>query len=209
MTGMMTIDSDDGGKAMARARRTGLITALLMIALMAGGVAGVLFLRRYDLGWVGALVMSVVLLVATVSLIRAAGRRARTLGCASPAMLRYNRRMILFSMVYMIAFFAATYAYKRLHVTGPGLWIAGLAPSVGVVGMIWAMARLIAEETDEYLRFNLAKQALVATGLVLVISTVWGFLEQFGLLPHVPSWIMLPLFAVMLGVSNLVRWVRS
>ena len=206
---MMTIDSDETGRDLARGRRMAVAMALLMIALIGAGVAGVLVLRRYDLGWAAALVTTILLLGVTVVAMRGASRRARTLGCASPAMLRYNRRMILFSMIYMIAFFAATYAYKRLHITGPGLWIAGLAPSVGVVGMIWSMARLMAEETDEYLRFTLAKQALAATALVLVISTVWGFLEQFGLLPHVPSWIMLPLFAVMLGVSNLLRWVRS
>ncbi len=168
-----------------------------------------LAVRQFDLGWTGAGIVTLVIALATALLMRASERRARAMGCASPAMMRYSRRMLVASMVYMAGFFVAVLAYKRFHVEGPALWLASLAPSVGTLGMIWAMTRLMTEETDEYLRFRLAKSALFATAVLLVLGTVWGFLEQFGLVPHVPSWAVLPIFAIALGFSSYVRWVRT
>lgn len=179
------------------------------IGLVAAGIGSVFVIRRLDLGWGGVAAVMLIIALGTALIMRSAARQARVLGCASPAMTRYNRRMQIFSMLYMAGLFVAVLAYKRFHVEGTALWLAAFLPSIGTLGMIWAMARLMTEETDEYLRFRLAKAALFAIGLVLVITTVWGFLEQFRLVPHVPSWAVLPIFAISLGVANLARWVRQ
>lgn len=179
------------------------------LGLAASGIAAGLLVREFRLGWIGVGIMMLVLMGGIAWLMRFATRRSAELGCASPAMIRYNRRMLLWSMVYMVGFFAGVLAYKRFHVEGPALWAAGLAPSIGVCGMIWSGARLVMEETDEYLRFRLVKQALFALGGILVFGTIWGFFEQFGLVPHIPLWVVVPVFGFMLGLGNCIRWVKA
>jgi hypothetical protein len=71
------------------------------------------------------------------------------------------------------------------------------------------MGRLIIEETDEYLRWKIVAHSLVATGGLLAVTTFWGFLEMFKLVPHVPAWGSLPLFAVLMGLSQALRLVRT
>ena len=92
---------------------------------------------------------------------------------------------------------------------GAALWIAAFASSLGVLGMVWAMARLVIEETDEYLRFRAVKSFLFGMAGLMLIATVWGFLEQFGLVAHVPAWAAMPLFAIIMGIGNCLPGVRS
>ncbi|WP_204271588.1 hypothetical protein, partial [Escherichia coli] len=77
-------------------------------------------------------------------------------------------------------------AYARhspLH--GPLGYIAGVLPALPVIGVFFVLGRYLVEEQDEYLRVQVTRQALVATGFALSIATAWGFLENFGLVPHV------------------------
>jgi hypothetical protein len=45
------------------------------------------------------------------------------------------------------------------------------------------------------------RQALVATGFTLSLSTMWGFLENFGLVPHVETFYIAVLWFGGLGVG--------
>ena len=130
-------------------------------------------------------------------------------GCASPAMLRYNKRMMWSSIAYMVGLMGAVWVYKEIALSRPLLVVVALVPAAAVLGMVWTMGRLLFEEDDECLRFRIVKQALFATGGLLAVSTVWGFLEMFGLVVHVPAWAAVPVFAVMLGVGQCFRWMRS
>ena len=205
---MMSISAREEDHS-ASARRSMWLYSLAALGLIVGSVALAFGISQLHLGWPGRVGSIAIMIVATLVLMRGAERRTRALGCGSPAMARYGRRMMISSMVYMVTFLGATYAYKAFHISGPALWAAAFASSLGIIGMIWAMARLIAEETDEYLRFRTIKAALFAIAAALVVTTVWGFLEQFGLVPHVPSWAVMPVFAIMLGLGNFVPWVRS
>ena len=171
-------------------------------------IAAVFAVRQFHFGWAGVVVMGLVVMALTILLIRALQAKAQALGCASPAMLRYNRRMIVGGIAYMALFFFAVFAFKHWHVRGPLLWGLALTAALPVLGMIWAMARLLIEESDEYLRARMVHQALCGTGVLLVLATVWGFLEQFALVPHVPAWAAIPIFAIGLGVSQLFRGGR-
>lgn len=175
---------------------------LLMIALA-------MIQIRFQLGWIGATGIVVIAMAMTFLLIRASEAKMRALGCVSPAILRYNRRMVAASMVYMAALFASIYAYKTWHLGGALLWGAAFATALPVLAMVWAMGRLVVEESDEYLRSRIVRQALFGTGGLLAVATVWGFLEQFMLVPHVPAWAAVPVFAIMLGVAALLPANRS
>lgn len=190
----------------ARGRRSILVWCLAFCAAMI--VAG-LVVHRFDPGWAGTLAIMLVATGMTIPIIFAVERSARFEGCLSPAMARYNRRMIAGSLLYTLGLFVAVYAYKTWHPQGALLWGLAMLPALGALAMVAAMARLLVEEQDEYLRLKLAQSALFGTGVLLVLATVWGFLEQFRLVPHVPAWAAIPVFAIAIGLSRCFNWARA
>jgi hypothetical protein len=71
--------------------------------------------------------------------------------------------------------------------------------------MIRAMALLLKEERDEYLRQRFVEQSLVATGLLLTVATLYGFLNAFDVAPRIDAWAAFPVWAIGLGLGRLVR----
>jgi hypothetical protein len=164
---------------------------------------------RFDLGWIGAIAVALAAAVFAVLLFRAGERRAVATGNFSPAMGRYNRRMLIASGVYVVGLFGAIWAHDTWQPDGAVAFLFAFAPSVGVLMMVWAMACLIAEEEDEYLRHRYIRSSLFGLGGLLTLATVWGFFEQFDLVPHAPSWMAVPIFALGLGIAHCTRWGRS
>ncbi|HZB69995.1 MAG TPA: hypothetical protein VE403_06495 [Sphingomicrobium sp.] len=183
--------------------------AALVIAEMAVLGAGAWAMIRYDLGWPGALTIVALAGVFAVLLFRVGERRARSSGSFSCAMGRYNRRIMVASAVYVVGLFGAIWVHDELSPSGPLAFLIALGPSVGVLMMVVAMARLIAEEQDEYLRYRYVRSSLFGLGTLLTLATVWGFFEQFDLVPHVPSWAAVPVFAIGLGIASCMRWGRG
>ena len=56
-----------------------------------------------------------------------------------------------------------------------------IAPALPIIGVFWAVMRLLVEEPDEFMRMLLVRQCLVATGFCLTIITIWEFLQNFDL----------------------------
>ena len=123
----------------------------------------------------------------------------------NPAMRRYLRRLAI-SMIFYMAFLFIALRYVD-SVTGPVAYLLGALPGIAVLGVFWAIGRLLVEETDEYLRMLLVRQTLVATAFSLSIATVWGFLENVKLVPHVDAFYIAILWFVGLGVGSLVNWL--
>jgi hypothetical protein len=115
-----------------------------------------------------------------------------------PAARRYLARFLPAMLLYVVVFEAATFYYLRLHPAGLAAVLAGLAPSVPVLFAIRAMMLFLKEETDEYLRAFMLEGWSLATGLTLALCTVWGFLDQFEVVPHLPLWAAFPLWALCL-----------
>ena len=120
-------------------------------------------------------------------------------------MRRYLWRLAI-SMLFYMAFLFIALRYVD-EVTGPLAYLLGALPGIAVLGVFWAIGRLLIEETDEYLRMLLVRQTLVATAFSLSIATVWGFLENVKLVPHVDAFYIAILWFVGLGVGSLVNWL--
>jgi MFS family permease len=103
----------------------------------------------------------------------------------SPAQRRYNRRVLVLSVVYAALLFPTVYLLSRHLVAGPLAYVVGVLPALAVSGFFWLMGRYLIEETDEYLRMLQIRQLLIATGIALTAATIWGFLEGFDLVRHV------------------------
>ncbi|HMQ20277.1 MAG TPA: hypothetical protein PKC77_14075 [Sphingopyxis sp.] len=144
-----------------------------------------------------------------IPMIRASEAMQRETGCASPAAQRYNRRMLVASFAYAAGLGGALLLFNGQTVAKPVAALLALLPTLPVLAMIWAMARYVIEETDEYLRARTVHAALVATGMLLAVATFWGFLTTFGVAPNVPMWAAVPVWCIGLGVGHLVGKVRG
>lgn len=84
-----------------------------------------------------------------------------------------------------------------------------LAPALPVIGFFGAIGRYLVEEHDEYLRDQMVRQALIATGIAMAVATAWGFLENFGLVPHVYAYAAAIVWFAGLGVGACVNGIAA
>ena len=127
----------------------------------------------------------------------------------SPAMRRYNARVIGLSLAYAGALFGVTFLFRDSGLRGPAAWGLALLPALPLVGVFIAMGRYLAEEGDEYLRAVETRKSLIATGFMLSVTTCWGFLQSFGHVPHVDLyWAAIVWFAGLGFGSCVGRFVR-
>ena len=121
----------------------------------------------------------------------------------TPYMRRYTFRILGFGLAYSGALVGSILWMKSANApTGALAYVAAVIPALFVVGMIWAVFRLLVECDDEYQRLLFAKQTLLATGLTLSLATVWGFLENFELATDLPGYHVTIVWFVMVGLSG-------
>ncbi len=145
-------------------------------------------------------VYAALLMALVVFWTRSAG--ARMCMTTTPAAKRYRGRMLIASSVYVATFLLA-FAVNGRH-AAPSLlaYAAAVLPGVGISGMFVSMGLYLREETDEFQRAVQVESSLWATGAVMMICAIWGFLEMFRLAPHVDMWVVVPIWSLVLGVAN-------
>ena len=106
----------------------------------------------------------------------------------------------------------ATYGAHWLEVTyrptGPELWLLALIRALPIVYLVWLNARYLIEETDEYLKSRRVFALLLGTGLVLVLSTLWGSLAEAGAVANINSAWVFPLWLLGVGLGVLINFWR-
>lgn len=120
----------------------------------------------------------------------------------SPAGWRYNKRVIVLSLVYAAFLIGAVYAFKHHLVGGPVAWVVAILPALPIIGIFAAIGLYLVEEQDEYVRMLMVRQTLWASGFALSIATMWGFLESFELVSHVEVYWVSVLWFGGLGLGN-------
>jgi hypothetical protein len=103
-----------------------------------------------------------------------------------PAARSLVMRIASATAFYLVLFTAVTGYYRAMHPTGMAAILAALAPSMPLLFAIRAAMLFLKEETDEFLRSRMLEGWSLATGLALAICTVWGLLDQFQVVPHLP-----------------------
>jgi hypothetical protein len=118
----------------------------------------------------------------------------------SPAARRYLVRFFPAMIAYVAVLFASLHVIERYDPKGPLLWALGVAPALPVIAVIAVMGLYLMEETDEFLRAVLVQSMLWGMGLVLSFCTAWGFLENVGVVPHLPLYLVFPFFCGAFGL---------
>lgn len=165
--------------------------------------AGMLFVPRPFKAAIGLGGMAV-LCFAVLGFVCWLAPRSPALKHMRPAMRRYVTRFLPAVMLYAVIFEADIWYFARMQPTGFVAALAALAPTVPVLFAIRAMVTFLKEETDEYLRSRALETWALATGLALSVCTVWGFLDQFEVVPHLPLWAAFPLWACCIGPALLL-----
>ena len=123
----------------------------------------------------------------------------------SPAHRRYMWRVAAAMAGYLVTLFAAKYFIDDGGLAGPGAWLIALLPGLCVAVVFWALGRLVVEEEDKYLRILLVRQVLIASGITMIVATVYGFLEMYHLVPHAEALYLTWLFFIGLGIGAIVN----
>lgn len=180
--------------------------AVMFVTGMIG--AGVLVVSSAIEGPAATIVMLLPMIL-LLPFVKAAERRSAAKGCMNSVIMRYNRRMLLASFGYVLGLGIAITLWKQFEPPPPAAFALALLPTLPTFFMIWAMGRYLVEETDEYLRFQTVRAALMSLGMVLAAGLFYGFLEVFKLVPHIEAYWVLPVWAVGLGLAQVVLKVRD
>ena len=125
----------------------------------------------------------------------------------NPAQRRYQLRIGVAMGLYIV-FIAVE--HRLFDAVAPATrYVLAALPALPVMACFAIMGRYLIEEQDEYVRMQTATQSLWATGIALSGATLWGFLETFGLAPHVPGWFTVPVWALGMALAQLWMKVRG
>lgn len=117
----------------------------------------------------------------------------------SAAHKRYVFRTMAFMSGYVAVNVAAIFGAFDDIASPIAAWGLALTVSAPVIGQIWATLSLM-RESDEFVRAVVAKQFILASGLAMAVASVWGFGESYAAAPHLPAWLIYPLFWACFGL---------
>jgi len=99
----------------------------------------------------------------------------------------------------------AVYGFKHQLVPHSVAFVVAVLPALPIIGIFGAIGRYLVEEQDEYVRMLMVRQILWASGLTLSFATVWGFLDNFGLVGHADGYWLIALWFAGLGLGGMVN----
>lgn len=121
-----------------------------------------------------------------------------------PAMMRYRWRMAAAMMTYCVVLLGSIALLKNGAPSGPWLWVVAAAPAGPILWVLAVMGVYLREEDDELERAIHVEAMLWGLGVVLGVSTVWGFLSNAEVVPAPPLFLTFPLFCAAWGFSQAV-----
>lgn len=127
----------------------------------------------------------------------------------NPAQRRYLRRFFPAMGTYAVVLFGCTWLIRDLHPQGALLALLSLLPALPIVAAIVVMGAYLVEERDEFIRSRLVTAMVGGLGVMLAITTVWGFLENGGAVAHFPTFLTFPVWCGCFGLWQCVTGLRD
>lgn len=147
-----------------------------------------------------------------IPLFRSATRRIDRGGsvlCAKgQAQLRYTRRVMICTALYLASFGLMVFFLEQREPGEALRAILAVPPGLAIIGIFWAIGRLIVEEQDEFVRMLVIRQSLIATAFSLSIASVWGFLEVADAVPHADAYWWAVAWFVGLAIGAVMNRVK-
>ncbi|MCW3836483.1 hypothetical protein ACFQ1E_10340 [Sphingomonas canadensis] len=128
---------------------------------------------------------------------------------ATPAARRYLRRFFPVMLAYCGALFFSTWAIRAWEPQGATLVALAVLPALPILGVLLVIGLYIHEEADEYLRRRAVSGMMVGLGTMLSFFTVWGFLEDAGVVGHIPAYWTFVVWCVGWGVAEIAQSLRD
>jgi hypothetical protein len=119
----------------------------------------------------------------------------------TPAERRYLPRMAIAMGFYMAALYAALHVLRHQTVSDPLRYALAIAPAIPILGAITVMGLYLKEEADEFKRAIVIEAMLWGLGVTLVVTTIWGFLENLAGAPGFDLYLVFPLFCTAMGLA--------
>ena len=171
---------------------------------------GALFLL-FEFGNVESkLVANAVFLIPMAFLVKAglnSAHNAALQGQRGNAARNYLKRMVIVSLSYVGSLFAAVSLIDEGDPVTPLSIAIAIVPGLAVAGYFWAMGKFMLEQKDEFMRMLMVRQTLVATAFAFSLASVYGFLENFGQVPHIDAFWWPTAFFFGLGIGAIVNKV--
>ncbi len=124
---------------------------------------------------------------------------------AYSAQKRYTYRILGLMTVYGLLLVLANWLFAAGYAEGAAAWAIALLPALPIIGVFAVIGRLLVELNDEYVRMLMVRQSMIASAFMLTLVTGWGFLEDFGLVPHLPAYYAAIVWFAGLGVGGCVN----
>ncbi|MCF8508265.1 MAG: hypothetical protein K9G83_05975 [Hyphomonadaceae bacterium] len=178
------------------------------MAATLGAFAGAVYLFMHSGSPGGPMVGGVIVVAFTLALIAIANipnmiRRKRGFGERMRAPYRrYAMRFLPAMFAYVFLLMAAVSYANSAEPTGWVAWAVAIAPAIPLIFAIRAIFLLPREEDDEYQRDRINRAYAWATGATLMVCTTVGFLDMFGVVPHLELWVIFPMWAIFMGVAR-------
>lgn len=147
-------------------------------------------------------ILAIIPLVLMLLCFRASLQASKTASRSNQAAVRYTKGIMASSLAYLLGLGIALSVWRNLDPSTGFTWLLAMLPIIPIFWMIFVMARYLKEENDEYLRYRAIIASLIGLGFVLAIGSFWGFLETFELVPHVPGWWSVPIWAFGMGIGQ-------
>jgi hypothetical protein len=110
---------------------------------------------------------------------------------------------------YIALLFGANWALDSWHPQGALLVLLAVLPALPIVAVIGVMGLYVVEETDEYLRQLIVSAMLGGLAIMLGLASVWGFLEEAKVAPHLPAYWAFVIWCAAWGLSQCALVLRD
>lgn len=128
---------------------------------------------------------------------------------SSQAKSRYNWRVGIAMGLYVLVLVSSVTLINRHD---PGITVRAVLAvltAAPVVAVFVALGAYLLEEGDEYLRMLMVRQMLIGTGLAMAFCNIWGFLESFEVVGHLPLYFAGIAWFGAFGVAGCLRRIRA
>lgn len=106
---------------------------------------------------------------------------------------KYMLGMALWMGLYAVVLVCVIKTLNAQQPEGVLLYVLTVLPALPIGGSLWVVLRYISK-ADEYVSAVLSRNLVMTTGILLFLTTVWGFLESWASVPHFPLMWVFPVF---------------